>query len=109
MEAGRRAAATELAQLTGHAGPWSITDAARSLLLEMHGIAVSDPGFLTTGTATVRDAGLGLDLTVMKSPGHSMTLTSRTGRLVLHNLDLKVHTCSQYASATHYHVDEVTA
>ena len=90
VEADRRAAAAELCELAGQAAPWSTSDAARTLLLELHAIAISDPSFLLTGAATIRDIGLGIDLTVLKAPGRSTTVASRSGRLVVHDLELKV-------------------
>jgi hypothetical protein len=98
-----------LSELAGHPGPWSITDAARALLLELHSIAISDPEFLHTGSATIRDVGLGIDLTVVTAPGRSMTVASRSGRLVLHDLELSVEVGSQPAGAAPSQVSEVTA
>ena len=109
VEADRRAAAAELSELVAQPGPWSITDAARTLLLELHGIAISDPDFLHTGSATIRAVGLGIDLTVVTAPGRTMTVVSGSGRLVLHDLELSVEVGSQPAVAATLPPSEVTA
>ena len=109
VEADRRAAAAELSELVAQPGPWSITDAARTLLLELHGIAISDPDFLHTGSATIRAVGLGIDLTVVTAPGRTMTVVSGSGRLVLHDLELSVEVGSQPAVAATLPLSEVTA
>ncbi|MDI9515446.1 MAG: hypothetical protein QM320_00540, partial [Bacteroidota bacterium] len=71
-------------------GPWALSDAARALLLELHGRAIAEPGFLAAGRATVADAGLGVRVAVGRQPGVSTVLTGRSGRLVLHDLQVAV-------------------
>lgn len=87
-EVDRREAAGELLAVGTSPGSWTLSEAARALLLELQARATADPEFLTSGVATARASDLGVALTVTRAPGHAMVITSRSGRLVLHDLQL---------------------
>jgi uncharacterized protein (TIGR02677 family) len=108
-ESDRRNGASELIGASLAQGPWGLSDRARALLLELHGRAISDPTFLSSGASTVRDVGLGVDVTVRRAMGRSTVVTSRSGRLVLHDLQVAV-TASDTSStfAPSHLVGEVT-
>lgn len=90
IEASRVEAAAELMAGCGAGDAWVLSDEARALLLELHSAAIADPGFLSARTASVRAAGLGLELHIRRQEGASTVVTGRSGRLVLHDLQLTV-------------------
>ncbi|MHB1614676.1 MAG: TIGR02677 family protein [Actinomycetes bacterium] len=86
----RRDAAAELVDEPGDLGHLSLSDAARAVLLELHARAISDPRFVSSGASIARDTGLGIDVSVTRAPGRSTIIAGRSGRLVLHDLVLRV-------------------